>query len=49
MNTGIKQTTGKATTQQRRAENKGNPDSRKNEESLVKEYDVTHNKKNTKA
>ena len=48
-NTGVKQTTSKATTHQNRAENKDNLDSRKNEEFDIKGDDVTHNKKEHKS
>ncbi len=44
-NTGVKQTTSKATTHQNRAENKDNLDSRKNEEFDIKGDNVTHNTK----
>ncbi len=48
-NNSVKQTAPKATTHQKRAENKDNLDSRKNEEFDTKGDDVTHNTKEYKS
>ena len=47
-NTGIKVSNTRAATNNKRAENKDNLDSRKNEEYQFKGDDVTHNNKDTK-
>lgn len=47
-NAGVKNTTSKATSNNHRAENKDNLDSRKNEEFDTKGDDVTHNTKEHK-
>ena len=48
-NTGVKQTTSKSVAHQKRAENKDNLDSRKNEEFDIKGDDITHNAKEHKS